>query len=170
MKIIVLSRYEAEHYTQPAPWAHIAITDPAPGARPPRNRCRHKVDALHVWFADVTPRDFQNNPAFRRFEPGLFDAGHAGRIIAFLEKHKNLEVDVMVNCGAGISRSSAVANFILDYFHLAQAPFAPPRYQPNPYVLDVLRAVAARRRSDQPAPAIDRSECGAISSREKLNN
>jgi hypothetical protein len=44
------------------------------------------VDALHLWFADVTPRGFQNDPAFRRFEPGLFDAVHAGRIIAFLEK------------------------------------------------------------------------------------
>lgn len=153
MKVTVLSGFDAQFYTQPSPWIHVAITDPAPGYHHPFNRCPHKADVLHLRFSDVTPEDIESNPAFRRFEPGLFRANQARQIVAFLEKHRNAAADVMVNCEAGISRSSAVANFVLEYLGSRQAPFAPPHYRPNPYVLQVLREVVARRRSGQPAPA-----------------
>lgn len=152
MKVTVLSSFDARFFTQPSPWIHVAITDPAPGYHHPLNRCRHKAGVLHLRFSDVTPRDFESNPAFKRFEAGLFDADQAEQIVAFLDEHRNAGVDVMVNCEAGISRSSAVANFVLEYFDSQQAPFAPPHYHPNPYVLQVLREVAARRRSGEPAP------------------
>jgi len=153
MKVTVLSGFDARFYTQPSPWIHIAITDPAPGYHHPLNLCRHKADVLHLRFSDVTPEDIKSNPAFKRFEAGLFDAGQAGQIVAFLDEHRNAGVDVMVNCEAGISRSSAVANFVLEYFGSRQEPFAPPHYRPNPHVLRVLREVAARRRSGESAPA-----------------
>lgn len=153
MKVTVLSGFDARFFTQPSPWVHIAITDPGPGFHHPRNRCPRKAAVLRLRFSDVTPADLESNPAFRRFAAGLFDAGQAERIVAFLDGHRNAGVDVMVNCEAGISRSSAVANFVLEYFGSRQAPFAPPHYRPNPHVLQVLREVAARRRSGQPAPA-----------------
>lgn len=153
MKVTVLSSFDARFYTQPSPWIHVAITDPAPGYHHPLNRCPHKADVLHLRFSDVTPEDFEKNPAFKQFESGLFDAGQARQIVAFLDGHRNAGVDVMVNCEAGISRSSAVANFVLEYFGSRQAPFAPPHYRPNPYVLQVLREVAARRRSGESASA-----------------
>lgn len=151
MKVIVLSSFDARFFTQPSPWIHIAITDPAPGYHHPLNRCPRKADVLRLRFSDVTPQDFESNPAFKRFEAGLFNADQAGQIIAFLDEYRNAGVDVMVNCGAGISRSSAVANFVLEYFGSRQEPFAPPHYHPNPHVLQVLREVAARLRSGEPA-------------------
>lgn len=139
MKVIVLPRRAAERHTRKTPWAHIAITDPAPNGWLAQRPCPRLRDRLHLQFMDVTPEDFERNPAFRSLEPFLFDAEQAGQIIAFLEKHKTEALDWVVSCEAGISRSSAVANFVLDYFGLGQRRFAPPRYQPNPYVYEELR-------------------------------
>jgi hypothetical protein len=108
MKVIVLSSFDARFFTQPSPWIHIAITDPAPGYHHPLNRCPRKADVLRLRFSDVTPQDFESNPAFKRFEAGLFNADQAGQIIAFLDEYRNAGVDVMVNCGAGISRHRTI--------------------------------------------------------------
>lgn len=133
MNVIVLSRAAAEGHTHPAPWAQIAIADP--GRAPlPESRCPRLRGRLHLEFMDVTPEDFRRNPAFERFRPFLFDADQVGQIIAFLNKHKMAGLDWVVNCEAGVSRSAAVANFVLEYFNSAQKRFAPLRYQPNPYV------------------------------------
>lgn len=133
MNVIVLPRLAAECHTQATPWAHIAIADP--GRAPlPESRCPRLRDRLDLHFMDVTPEDFQRNPAFERFRPFLFDTHQVGQIIAFLDRHPTAELDWVVNCEAGVSRSAAVANFVLEYFSSAQKRFAPLRYQPNPYV------------------------------------
>jgi len=149
MRVFVLPRRIAEHYTRQTPWAHIAITDPASrDLAPPR--CPRLRERLSLHFMDVTPEDFERNPAFARFEPALFNSDQAGQIIAFLATHQNAELDWVVSCEAGISRSSAVANFALDYFALAQGRFSPPRYQPNPHVISLLRTTAkAQNRAPQ---------------------
>lgn len=146
MKITVLARAAAACHTQDFPWVHISITDPLSDIPHPQSACPCKSDSLYLKFSDVTPEDFERNPAFRKFEPFLFGAEHASQIIAFLEKHKNAAVDVVVNCEAGVSRSAAVANFILEYFNLEQARFSPPNYQPNPFVFKMLRDIASRHR------------------------
>lgn len=147
MKVVVLSRRDAERYTQKSPWVHISIADPSSDFRRPRRACPRKSDALYLQFLDATPEEIENDPQREEVAPFLFGADHAERIVAFLDKHGNAAVDVVVNCEMGVSRSSAVANFVLEYFGLRQAPFAPPRHYPNPYVLEVLREVGSRRRS-----------------------
>lgn len=143
MNVIVLSRTAAEGYTHPAPWAQIAIADS--GREPlPESRCPRLRDRLHLEFMDVTPEDFRRNPAFERFRPFMFDARQAGQIIAFLDRHPTAELDWVVNCEAGVSRSAAVANFVLEYFNSAQKRFLPPHYQANPYVSELLREMAAQ--------------------------
>lgn len=150
MKITVLSRLDAERYTQKSPWVHISIGDPLLGVRRPRRACPRKSDALYLQFLDATPEEIENDPERGEIAPFLFDADHAERIVAFLDKHRNAAVDVVVNCEMGISRSSAVANFVLEYLGLDQEPFAPPHYYPNAYVLEVLREVGFRRRFAKP--------------------
>lgn len=147
MNVVVLSRPEAERYTQKSPWVHLSISDPFLRARRPRRVCRRKVAALYLQFVDATPEEIENDPQREEIAPFRFGADHAERIVAFLDQHKNAAVDVVVNCEAGVSRSPAVANFVLEYFGLRQAPFAPPRHYPNPRVLEVLREVVSRRRS-----------------------
>ena len=150
MKVVVLSRPQAERYTQKSPWVHLSIADPFLRARRPRRVCHRKVDALYLQFFDATPEEIESDPEYRGFESFLFGADQAERIVAFLDKHQNAAVDVVVNCEMGVSRSAAVANFVLEYFGLEQAPFGPPHHYPNPYVLEVLRGVVSRRRSAQP--------------------
>lgn len=150
MKVVVLSRPEAERYTQKSPWVHLSIADPFSHVLRPRKACPRKVDVLRLQFLDAMPEEIENDPQREEIAPFLFDEDHAERIVAFLDKHRNAAVDVVVNCEMGVSRSSAVANFVLEYLGLDQAPFAPPHHYPNPYVLDVLREVVSRRRSAKP--------------------
>ena len=151
MKVVVLSRPEAERYTQKLPWVHLSIADPFSRVLRPRRACRRKVDALYLQFLDATPEEIENDPQREEVAPLLFGTDHAERIVAFLDRHQNAVVDVVVNCERGVSRSAAVANFVLEYLGLRQAPFAPPHHYPNPYVLDVLREAGSRRRSAKPA-------------------
>ncbi len=150
MKVVVLSRPEAERYTQKSPWVHLSIADPFSRVPRPRRPCPRKVDALYLQFLDATPEEIENDPQREEVAPFLFGADHAERIMAFLDQHGNAAVDVVVNCEMGVSRSAAVANFVLEYFGLRQAPFAPPRHYPNPYVQEVLREAGSRRRSAKP--------------------
>lgn len=138
MKVLVLPRRTAESYTRKGPWVHIAITDPIGQTVLPPSRCPHQGERLHLQFMDVTPEDFERNPAFERSVPFLFNADQASQVIAFLAQYKTARLDWVVSCEAGISRSPAVANFVLDYFNSAQKRFLPPRYQPNPYVSELL--------------------------------
>lgn len=149
MKVVVLSRSQAERYTQKSPWVHLSIADPFSRVLRPRRACPRKVDILRWQFLDATPEEIENDPR-DEIAPFLFGADQAERIVAFLDKHKHAAVDVVVNCEAGISRSPAVANFVLEYLGLEQVPFGPPRHYPNPYVLEVLREAGSRRRSAQP--------------------
>jgi predicted protein tyrosine phosphatase len=150
MKVVVLSRPEAERYTQKSPWVHLSIADPFSRAPRPRRECPRKVAVLYLQFFDATPEEVENDPQREEGAPFLFGVVHAERIVAFLDQHQNAAVDVVVNCEAGISRSAAVANFVLEYLGLEQKPFSPPRHDPNPYVLEVLREVSSRRRSAKP--------------------
>lgn len=149
MNVVVLSRPEAERYTQKSPWVHLSIANPFLRARRPRRVCPRKVDALYLQFWDATPEETESDPQREEVAPFLFGADQAERIVAFLDQHHNAAVDVVVNCEAGISRSPAVANFVLEYLGLEQVPFAPPHHYPNPYVLEVLREVVSRRRSTE---------------------
>ena len=147
MKVVVLSRPEAERYTQKSPWVHLSIADPFSRVPRPRRACPRKVAALYLQFLDATPEEIENDPERGKIAPFLFGADHAERIVAFLDKHKNAAVDVVVNCEMGVSRSAAVANFVLEYLGLEQEPFAPPHHYPNPYVLEVLREAGSRHHS-----------------------
>lgn len=55
MKVVVLSRPEAERYTQKSPWVHLSIADPFSRVLRPRRACPRKVAALYLQFWDATP-------------------------------------------------------------------------------------------------------------------
>jgi predicted protein tyrosine phosphatase len=62
-------------------------------------------------FRDVLHLEFDN---VERPAPGcvLFMEAHATEILAFVEKHEGAASRILVNCGAGESRSAAVAFYL----------------------------------------------------------
>lgn len=74
------------------------------GESKPKYACNH-TDILRLEFDDV---DQEMGPEYV-----LFDFAHGRRILDFLRKHKGSPV--VVHCNAGISRSSAVVQFMVDH-------------------------------------------------------
>ena len=72
MKITVLSRLDAERYTQKSPWVHISIGDPLLGVRRPRRACPRKSDVLYLQFLDATSGEIESDPERGEIAPFLF--------------------------------------------------------------------------------------------------
>lgn len=69
-------------------------------------------NVLTLWFDDVE-KDGQISPTNKEFTKA-FTNEQAKSILEFLKINKNAET-FLVHCAAGISRSGAVGQFILDY-------------------------------------------------------
>ena len=65
---------------------------------------------LHLLFDDVTESE-KGNPAVI-----LFDKEHANKIFEFIKTIPN-DVEIFINCAAGISRSGAVGTVLNEYFN-----------------------------------------------------
>ena len=88
---------------------------------------------LELFFADVEPSDgFDTDMLFRE--------EHAFKIIEFVNRHKHNANHVIVHCMAGISRSGAVGQWIVDYLKLNKDHFkiANPWICPNAHVYMIL--------------------------------
>jgi len=68
-------------------------------------------NVLRLWFDDIE-HDMQVSPTNKGI-CRAFTEDQGRRIIEFIDKHKDKEF--FVHCSAGISRSGAVGQFILDY-------------------------------------------------------
>jgi predicted protein tyrosine phosphatase len=98
-------------------------------------------------FKDVLYLEF-DNIQFPKEGSIVFSEAHAEQILAFVDKHEASASRILVNCGAGESRSAAVA------FYLAQIKYELPLEGELGYMLhrvaDVLYWVDEER---QPAKA-----------------
>lgn len=105
-KVTVLNSWNAEKFALPVPvvsfneWNGLE-----PGKRHEYPLGTHHVDVQRIYCDDV---EEEIDSTYR-----LFDYIDAIKIITFLDKWRGQ--DVMVHCGAGVSRSPACAKFMLDY-------------------------------------------------------
>lgn len=106
-KVTVLNCWAAEKYPLPVPvisfneWNGLT-----PGERHTYPLGTHHKDVQRIYVDDVTD---QIDSTYR-----LFDYIDALKIFTFLDKYPG--EDIMVHCAAGVSRSTACAKFMIDYF------------------------------------------------------
>ncbi len=124
------------------PWALISVKgssephllDEVDALHPPENL----VDSLFLSFDDVSPLFGNTDDNFV-----YFDAKMARRVISFLEEVESRVETVVVNCNAGVSRSTAICLFIVEKYGLDSEHFKKdhPYARPNRLVLEILREV-----------------------------
>ena len=86
---------------------------------------------LPISFVDLTPSECTG--PFEKFKEDVCSIHHVLEIVEFTKKM--LDSDLLyVSCDMGVSRSSAIANGLIDLFSLNQSKFRPPRYSPNPWI------------------------------------
>lgn len=79
------------------------------------------VDILYLFFDDV-----------EKNEPNHITVDDANKIIAFINKYKDSNVELIVHCGAGVSRSAGVCAAIMKIVNGNDFPiFDNPRFCPN---------------------------------------
>lgn len=127
--VFFLSRSQAESFArkqQPRPFAMISITDPdskpANIARTHQGLLRFQFDDVYEevkdckagQIPDLLPDDL---PLIIHGEEWV-DANHAKRILEFIKNISNREgdLDLVVHCEGGISRSAAIAAFVADKY------------------------------------------------------
>lgn len=117
--------------------AIISITDPT-FSHPEIPEWPELRGVLKLKFHDTDKLD-------PHFNYVLMDDNHGDQVASFVEKHKDVDV-LIVNCDAGISRSSGVAAAILK--HLTgddNQIFNDRRYNPNRYVVKKTREALRRK-------------------------
>lgn len=84
----------------------ISITEPGRKARVPKG------------YLDMLRLEFQDYDSLRKHpeDAVLFTSTQAARIARFVRKHRELERNILIHCAAGISRSGAIAEALLQAF------------------------------------------------------
>lgn len=110
----------------------------------PNDNCK---DVLTLYFDDLCPKD-----ALGLNDIKVMTLDDAKNIIKFIEEYKEVDYFV-IHCHAGISRSSAVGKFILNYFNeeskwIDEAEYICvgrniKKYLPNQYVYTLLMDTAS---------------------------
>lgn len=93
--------------------------------------------SLCLEFCDVTYHEVKKNKEFSVFQESLFSWEQARQVIDFLKKY--IDFPLVVNCLAGISRSSAIGKIACQLKGIDDSWIRLPRYNPNPYVLQLLQ-------------------------------
>lgn len=143
MNVTIMSRRDAVRYCyQPheTQTVMISISDPlmlydsAPFASP-GNRihgilrlCFADADGVgaHIWV----PQEAVSHPDRGADESDLMTRDDAAKVAQFLRRHSNM--DVIVHCDAGLSRSAGVAAAIMKHFNDDDSPvFDSGKYYPN---------------------------------------
>lgn len=147
-----ISRRKAESLPARNDRALISITEP--DSTPAQLACDENR-ILRLVFHDVVP----GGEGAERWT--LFDASHAGQVIHFVRRlHADPEdVDLVIHCHAGISRSAALALFVAADTGCA-FPNKPFAGLANRHVLSTLEALAGR--SVSPPRALPKKENFAI--------
>ena len=135
MNMIVASRPEVERgFAVREPCVAISISDPDAGPADVRlgGTCR---EVLFLEFNDEAPIEgFDLPPGVR-----LMSAEDAKAIWQFFNRHRDKVGTIVVNCEAGISRSSAVAAAICRSLGGDDSEFF-EEYQPNRHVYEMVLA------------------------------
>lgn len=103
------------------------------------------VDHVNVFCDDTTPdrmnmyNDWDGDWK-SKYIVKFFDEENAKDILEFMNKYVNEDVDLVVHCDAGISRSSAVALSCCNKFNLTKE-YIHKSIDPNPLILDVCKKV-----------------------------
>lgn len=138
MNCTVHSELSVCGYKCDKPHIVVSITSPEDNwPRLPDNPAR--LDILRLKFHDVSKIDDYTAKWLASHDQkiDLFEPEHAAQIKAFLLKYP--EADLIVNCQAGISRSSAVAAAVTKWKGGDESVFFnPDRYHPNSRVYDHL--------------------------------
>ena len=122
MKMMVMSRSDARRYS----FKDIPKTIIISIASIDENRNKFAdndniVDILYLFFDDV-----------EKNEPNHITVDDANKIIAFINKYKDSDVELIVHCGAGVSRSAGVCAAIMKIVNDNDFPiFDNPRFCPN---------------------------------------
>lgn len=142
MKIYIYSHGGAERFKplrnfDGEEWYAISITSPYSSKA---NLSPAFDDILRLEFDDVEDTDLS------WVQP--IDESDAARIVKFTDKYKNPKSNWLIHCAAGISRSTAVAEFLTEYIDYAKiVDVENPPSDPNQYVKYMLRKVSKERNS-----------------------
>lgn len=135
MNVTVMSRYDAIKYCREqhdTPAVMISISDPYIEYLDGGTFCTDQNKILAIQDVYFTDADKPGKDVYDRDvnESDLINESHAFVIKHLLKKFPN--VDVIVHCDAGISRSSGVAAAILKAYTGDDSQiFNSPRYRPN---------------------------------------
>ena len=125
MNFTVLSRAMALTYVPGMPAILIGITE---WEAKPMVYPGTYLDILRLRFDDVD-QTFDAEGGFK-----LFDEGQARAILDFVDKYKDQVDEIVVHCGAGVSRSAGVAAALCLVFDQEDAEFFILPYLPNRHV------------------------------------
>jgi len=146
MKVIALSRLFAEKMSGEldVPHAIISIGEPKRCKDERLNKAEfadneHREGVLYLQFYDLDMSSIEDADVLREVQKeyghGLMTDDHANQILDFVEEMKDKVELIVCHCGAGVSRSSAVAAAILRILTGSDDKiFNDPRYIPNRFV------------------------------------
>ena len=136
MKILVMSRYQAENEVPPAvPYAHLSML--APGHRTQLPIAAHRVATLSLEFDDV--REEQDEGSTLQ----AISDEQAREIVLFVQDLPPTVEILICQCHAGISRSSGAAVAISRMLGLDDTWILEnPNFSPNPLVRDKILLAA----------------------------
>jgi hypothetical protein len=153
-KIVVLSRSLAEEFQCDKPWACISIAD---YQMPSENVVKAFEESGKIYAGDMPKISNVNRKAILTLKfddiefdrPGKkqIDSNQAEQIFSFVQ---NIWDDIellMIHCNAGISRSSAVAKVISEFYQPDVVGVFDQLYQPNPIVQKVVREAGTQSNS-----------------------
>ncbi|MEX2012321.1 MAG: hypothetical protein WD970_01010 [Patescibacteria group bacterium] len=133
MRILVLNRSEVGNFTAKVPYAVVSIKDPGEETVQlvPSVYLR---DVLQLSFHDLTKQ--LGKGGYK-----LFDAVMAEQVCRFTKRCLlNIEL-LVIHCGAGKSRSAAIAAALNKWINGSHEPYVRGKsYIPNPLVLSVMEA------------------------------
>ena len=138
MLVKVMSRNQALVYRQDCPWVHVSITDPSTENPDHFSDCPWLKDGLLLKVFDLTPIEVQT-PPWTQFAACLATTDDVRKVLEFVLTWR--EVDTIVSCDRGVSRSAAMANLIIQYLNFSQDLFCPPYHQPNPWIQQLAEKV-----------------------------
>jgi len=135
--VVNIPRKEAEdwsHYIDPAKAIWIAIGEPDTSYNAIRNEFLDELPNLHISFWDIV-KEVPIIGTDEWAQPPTKE--QAKEIVDFILKHK--DKNVIVNCKAGVSRSSAVALFCHDYLKYEWLEVGRKRAVPNKLLYELMK-------------------------------
>ena len=147
-KFVVLGRSGIEKYEETRPHMVISVSDPLhPAPSIPINE--NRLGLLRLQFYDLERYRPELEERFKDIETPLFTTELANKILDFYHEHRSKSEVLVVNCEAGISRSSAIAAALCKSADDSDAYFF-KMFLPNRRVYSMILAEHFRRSLTNP--------------------